>query len=234
MPRRTLIKFIREKKNIDLMAQYIINTDFSFKIYCSLFKLRKNRKRLEIYNEYIFIFHSVTNSSLENIISNISKITDPKKQGRNKNLCFEYIKDIIELNDPYYKIDSEIESELERLRKIRNKIISHLDRNKSQNIRKVLSDLEFRDIRVILDNLLKKLNYFAEIHFCKYQQMTNCFDKNFQPYFFDNRLDKNLSNLYCLLQNDSKRKAKLERFFSTYEDRKATKELYEYIENLTP
>lgn len=228
------IKQLREEqKSIEILAKNIINADFSFRIYYSIFRLMKNRKRLEIYNEYIFAFHSVINSSLESFISNISRITDPKEQGGNKNLSIEYIKDIVDTSNADNNLSTQVENELNKLRKVRNKIISHLDRDASKNIREVLSTLEFQEIRIILDNLLKEINHYSEIHFKEFQRLTHSVDSEFQPYYFDNRLDKDLSNLYCLFQNDNKRKEKLNRFFNTYESRKADKELNDFIENLS-
>lgn len=192
MPTLEEVKLHLDKANI-----YLMEADASFRIYCYLLKMRR-RNRIQFYTYNAYLFHYITNALLNNFISQMSKLIDPAEQGRNLNTNLNYLKDILydkalpEEKNKINQLSIYIENNSKNLRLIRNKEISHSDRD--TNRPDIVKKENFKNIRKLLNAKMNLLNTFKNIN--------NREDS--VKYFFEYNIDKKIKQIFQPMIRDYK------------------------------
>lgn len=184
-------------KSLEMISKSVIEAESEFYIYCSILKLRSNQKGLQLYNEYIYTLHHLTNATLYSFLVKICKTTDPaeSRRGRDKNATFDYLKDeLFDLGNQKEKrkissLEKRIKKLLPSIQEIRNKHIAHLDRFTDETI---IKTVHFKQISNILNLMLDLANVYKFI----------CHKKMYHKYIFNSHnIKKELDNIIPIFES---------------------------------
>ncbi|WAX71718.1 hypothetical protein [Gallibacterium anatis] len=190
-------KPIKEHKEIKIyietISHHLRQADAAFKIYCALLRLR-SKSRIKLFNKAVYTFHHLTNIALYDFINNIYKITESER-----NITFKKLKLKLNLdkNDEHLKEISEITCKIKKplgkIKNIRVKLTAHLS-EESTNSKIILKTTQIKEVRFILDELLKLINIYRSIFLP--ENLDFFYDK------FDDKFDDELLQLFICLKQD--------------------------------
>lgn len=176
------------KKYIENIELNLKQADASFRIYCYLLKC-KSKSRIKLYNNTPYIFHHLTNITLNDFINIIYKITEEKGQISFKKLRKElYKKGTRSQKKNIDKIRKQINKIRYKIGQIRCKITAHSD-IEALNPETLLKKVKRDEIKFTLDTLLSLLNIYRKIYN----------PKNYNIYF-DDKIDEEVLTIYLLLK----------------------------------
>lgn len=188
------------KVHLDKINTYLMEADASFRMYCYFLKMRR-KNRIKFYNYNLYTFHYLINALLNNFLSQMAKLIDPAEQGRGgmlKNSNLNYLKDILdeeatpEEKNKMKQLTDYIKSNSENLKLIRDKELSHSDRETVRH--DVIKKENRKSIRKLLNAKMKLLNVFRSIN--------NRVDN--QRYFFEWNIDKQIKQIFQPMIKDYK------------------------------
>lgn len=159
--------------NINGKVFYKIYNDFFWLLYkwneyLELFG--KSHKRIELLNESTSMFFYMIQSTLvSDIVISISRLTDPIKTGKNRNLTFMLIPEMIadkEVKEALNNKLADINNEMKTVRNSRNEKYAHSDFETNMNGKPTL--LYEPSIQTVIDKLYDVLKYVYEEIFDSY------------------------------------------------------------------
>lgn len=188
---------------IETISHHLRQADAAFKIYCALLKLR-SKSRIKLFYKATYTFNHLTNITLYDFINNIYKITESEKNITFKRLksCLdkdnEHLEEISEITfkikehlKEISEITCKIKKPLGKIKNIRVKLTAHLS-EESTNSKIILKTTQIKEVRFILDELLKLINIYRSI-----------FLPENLDFFYDKFDDELLQLFICLKQDKS-------------------------------
>ncbi|STO55484.1 Uncharacterised protein [Canicola haemoglobinophilus] len=196
-------QYVDPQDYLDIIYQNLYEAEISFRLYCHILKMRSNRRRLEVFEKSPVFLNHIQNISIYDCIMKMTKIMDPKTQGRSgnrENIVFGLLEEVFsdfaneqELAE-IKKLTNYLSSELKGIKNIRDKEIAHLDKEsrRSQVFRD--ANKKRKDVRKYLDIQMKLLNIYKRIH-CR---------NAFIPYHFEYFINKDIRYVFSSLYKMAK------------------------------